>query len=175
LIIRSFGNSARRRFVTEDAAFDPAQHRMAPTRWFEDFRLGERFVLPSRTITEANFAAFQTVSGDNHPIHYDAEFCRSHGHRGLLAHGLQVLCFTAAGAGQFPHQTDESLVAFLEQSSKFRRPTYAGDTLYPLLVVAELVPQRSTGILTMRATVHNQSRELVLEGEQKYLLRKKPR
>ena len=32
--------------------FDPAQHRMVPEqRWFEDFRLGERFVLPSRTMT----------------------------------------------------------------------------------------------------------------------------
>jgi acyl dehydratase len=159
---------------TIDPGFDPALHRLAPTRWFEDFQLGERFPLPSRTITEANFAAFQTVSGDNHPIHYDVEFCRAHGHPGLLAHGLQVLCFTAAGAGQFPHQVDHSLLGFLEQSSRFLHPVHAGDTLYPLLVVAELVPQRTTGILTMRASVHNQARQLVLEGEQKYLLRKRP-
>ena len=32
--------------------FDPAQHRMVPQqRWFEDFTLGERFVIPSRTMT----------------------------------------------------------------------------------------------------------------------------
>ena len=32
--------------------FDPATHRMVPAqRWFEDFVLGERFVLPSRTQT----------------------------------------------------------------------------------------------------------------------------
>ena len=38
--------------------FDPARHRMVPEqRWFEDFRLGERFVLPSRTMTEAIFLA----------------------------------------------------------------------------------------------------------------------
>jgi acyl dehydratase len=157
-----------------DIDFDPAKHRLAETRWFEDFQLGERFYLPSRTITEANFAAFQAVSGDNHPIHYDVEFCRTHGHRALLAHGLQVLCFTAAGAGQFPHQVDGSLVGFLEQSSKFLRPVYAGDTLYPLLEIAELVPQRTTGVLVMRTSVHNQSRDLVLSGEHKYLLRKRP-
>ena len=29
--------------------FDPTQHRMVPAqRWFEDFVLGERFVIPSR-------------------------------------------------------------------------------------------------------------------------------
>ena len=42
--------------------FDPAQHRMVPAqRWFEDFTLGERFVIPSRTQTSAVFAAFQTA------------------------------------------------------------------------------------------------------------------
>jgi len=49
--------------------FDPARHRMIPTqRWFEDFVVGERFVLPSRTQTTAVFAAFQTASGDTHPV-----------------------------------------------------------------------------------------------------------
>ena len=34
--------------------FDPALHRMVPQqRWFEDFALGERFVIPSRTMTAA--------------------------------------------------------------------------------------------------------------------------
>jgi acyl dehydratase len=158
--------------VTE--AFDPAQHRLAPLRHFEDFAVGERFPLPSRTVTEANFAAFQTVSGDNHPIHYDVEYCRAQGHPGLLAHGLQVLCFTAAGAGLFPHVVGEGLIGFIEQSSKFLKPVYAGDTVYPALTVARLIPQRTTGVLVMAATVHNQRGELVLSGEQKYLLRRRP-
>jgi len=154
--------------------FDPARHQAAPTRWFDDFQAGERFYLPSRTVTEAHFAAFQALSGDNHPIHYDVEFCRAHGHRSMLAHGLQTLCFTAAGAGQFPHHCSDSLIGFIEQSSNFLGPVYVGDTLYPLLEVIELLPQRTTGVLVMRSTVHNQSRELVLSGEQKYLLRKRP-
>src|SRR5881397_3503567 len=42
--------------------FDPALHRMvSQQRWFEDFVLGERFVIPSRTMTSAVFAAFQTA------------------------------------------------------------------------------------------------------------------
>lgn len=92
----------------------------------------------------------------------------------MLAHGLQTLCFTAAGAGQFPHHCSDSLIGFIEQSSNFLGPVYVGDTLYPLLEVIELLPQRTTGVLVMRSTVHNQSRELVLSGEQKYLLRKRP-
>jgi len=151
--------------------FDPASHRLGPSRWFEDFALGETFNIPSRTVTEAQFLAFQAASGDNHPIHYDREFCRRHGHPDLLAHGFQVLIQTAAGAGLFPFLVEESLLAFIEQSSRFLKPVHAGDTLYPQLSVAGLKPQRTTGVLTMRAAVHNQRGELVLEGEQKYLLR----
>src|SRR2546429_9266457 len=76
--------------------FDPASHRMVPQqRWFEDFTLGERFVIPSRTMTSAVFAAFQTASGDTHPIHYAAEYCAPQGRPNLLAHGCPRLILTA--------------------------------------------------------------------------------
>jgi acyl dehydratase len=155
--------------------FDPAQHRMVPQqRWFEDFVLGERFVIPSRTQTSAVFAAFQTASGDTHPIHYDVEYCRARGMPDLLAHGFQTLVHTAPGAGLFPYLVEESMIGFLEQSSKFIKPVYAGDTIYPALEVTELVPGRSTGVVTLRSTVFNQRRELVLEGMQKFLIRRRP-
>ena len=155
--------------------FDPAQHRMAPQqRWFEDFSLHERFVIPSRTQTSALFAAFQAASGDTHPVHYDVEYCRARGLPNLLAHGFQTLIHTAPGAGLFPFLVEESLVGFLEQSSRFLKPVYADDTIYPALEVVELVPGRSTGVVTLRSTVFNQRRELVLEGSQKFLIRRRP-
>ncbi len=155
--------------------FDPTQHRMVPEqRWFEDFHLGERFVLPSRTMTEAIFLAFQAASGDNHPIHYDAEFCRARGMPGMLAHGLQTLIQTAAGAGLFPFVTEDSLVGFLDQSSRFLKPVFVGDTLYSALSVDELTPNRSTGVVGLASTVHNQRGQMVLEGRQRYLLRRRP-
>ena len=154
--------------------FDPAQHRMvSEQRWFEDFVLGERFVIPSRTQTSAVFAAFQTASGDTHPIHYDVEYCRSHGMPDLLAHGFQTLIHTAPGSGLFPYMVEESLVGFLEQSSRFLKPVFADDTIYPALEVTELVPGRSTGVVTLRSTVFNQRRELVLEGLQEFLIRRR--
>ena len=156
------------------ADFDPAGHRMMQQqRWFEDFSLGERFVIPSRTMTEAIFAAFQTASGDTHPIHYDIEYCRARGMPNLLAHGFQTLIHTAPGAGMFPFMVEESLVGFLEQSSRLVKPVYAGDTIYPALEVAELSAGKTTGVVTLRSTVFNQRRELVLEGAQKFLIRRR--
>jgi len=157
------------------AEFDPATHRMMPEqRWFEDFALGERFVIPSRTMTSAVFAAFQAASGDTHPVHYDVEYCRARGMPDLLAHGFQTLIHTAPGAGLFPYLVEDSLVGFLEQSSRFLKPVYAGDTLYPALEVAELTPGRSTGVVTLCSTVFNQRREQVLEGMQRFLIRRRP-
>jgi hypothetical protein len=67
---------ARSRFERRHAM----KHQMCEQRYFDDFAVGEKFVLPSRTMTEALFAAFQLASGDNHPIHYDVEYCRERWH-----------------------------------------------------------------------------------------------
>ena len=135
--------------------------------------VGETFYIPSRTMTDSLFSAFQLASGDNHPIHYDIEYCKRHGHRGMVADGFQTLIQTAPGAGWFPFVVGDSLVGFLEQSSKFLKPVYNGDTLYPMLEITELKANRSTGVVTMRSTIHNQDSELVLEGEQKFLIKKR--
>ena len=92
----------------------------------------------------------------------------------MLAHGFQVAIQTAAGAGLFPHMTESSMKGFLEQSSRFLNPVYVGDTLYCTLVISELVPGRSTGVLTMRSEVKNQAGTVVMDGVQKYLLKKRP-
>ena len=92
----------------------------------------------------------------------------------LLAHGFQTLIHTAPGAGLFPYLVEESLIGLLEQSSRFLKPVFADDTIYPALEVIELVPGRSTGVVALRSTVFNQRRELVLEGVQKFLIRRRP-
>jgi acyl dehydratase len=152
-------------------SFDPLAHNLVPRRGFEDLAVGERFPLPSRTMTDANFSAFQAVSCDNHPIHYDTEYCSRHGLEAPLAHGLQVLSFTAAGAGLFPHMIGEALIGFVEVQAKFLKGVITGDTLYPALAITELKRQTTTGLVTMKATVHNQRGELVLDGKHVYLLR----
>lgn len=154
-----------------DEPFDPEAHRVVPLRSFHELTVGEIFRAPSRTLDAGNFAAFQTVSLDNHPIHYDVEYCRKLGYPAPLAHGLQVLAFTAAGAGLFPHVIGEKLIGFIEVTAKFLKGVFPGDTLYPALTITALTEQRTTGIVAMRATIHNQKRELVLDGEHKYLLR----
>ncbi|WP_030738233.1 MaoC family dehydratase [Streptomyces sp. NRRL S-31] len=145
---------------------------VVPARTFDELSVGEVFRAPSRTLTDAHAAAFQTVSADNHPVHYDAEWARRHGHSAPVVHGLQVLAFTAPGATLFPHVIGEVFVSFLELSCSFLGEVHSGDTLYPALTITALEPEGDTGIVTTKATVHNQRGELVLSGQHKYLLRR---
>lgn len=79
-----------------------------------------------------------------------------------------------SGSSQMTDMVEESLVGFLEQSSRFLKPVFADDTIYPALEVTELVPGRTTGAVTLKSTVFNQRKELVLEGVQKFLIRRRP-
>jgi acyl dehydratase len=157
-----------------DPDFDPKNHTLSESNYFEDLAVGQRFVIPSRTLGDANFAAFQLASGDNHPIHYDVEYCRAKGHPNMLAHGFQVAIQTAPGAGMLPHILEDSLIGLIAQSSQFLAPVYCGDTVYPALEITELKAGNTTGVIILRSTVHNQNKELVMEGEQKMLVRKRP-
>ena len=53
----------------------------------------------------------------------------------------------------------------LRAPRRFLKEVHAGDTLYPQLEITKLTTQGDTGIVTTRATVHNQRGEVVLDGE----------
>ena len=143
------------------------------SKFFEDFSIGDKYFLPSRTQTSGIFSMFQGASGDNDPIHYDKEFCKKRGHSEMLAHGMQVLIQTAAGAGSFPSEVRDSLLGLIEVSGKMLKPVYREDTLYPELIISNLISQNTTGVLEMKATIYNQKNILVFEGFHKYLIKKK--
>ena len=143
------------------------------SKFFEDLNVEDRYIIPSRTQTSGIFSMFQAASGDNDPIHYDVEYCKQKGHPNMLAHGIQVLMQTAAGAGSFPNEVKDSLIGMIEIFGKMLKPVYREDTLYPELIITKLTPQKTTGIVEMKAIVHNQNKVLVFEGYHKYLLKMK--
>ena len=91
----------------------------------------------------------------------------------MLAHGLQVMIQTAAGAGTFPSEVRDSLIGLIEISGKMLKPVYREDTLYPELIISNLISQNTTGVLEMKAAIYNQKNNLVFEGFHKYLIKKK--
>ena len=143
-------------------------------RYFEDFTLGDRFKSPSRTLTDAHFLFFAGMTGDNHPIHYDVEYAKKTRYGQRLAHGLLLTALTAVGASTLAPIIEDSIVAFVEQRTRFLAPAFIGDTLYPEHEVVGLERKRSAGLLTLRVALKNQRGETVLEGEHRYLIAYRP-
>jgi acyl dehydratase len=98
--------------------FDPDKFFVVPEKKFDDLKIGDIFRAPSRTLTDAHAIAFQSVSADNHPVHYDSVWAARHGHSAPVVHGLQVLAFTAPGATLFPHYIGVGLAPKLRQPVK---------------------------------------------------------
>jgi len=146
----------------------------AGQRFFEDFTVGDRFESPSKTLNDAHFLFFSGLTGDAHPLHYDVEYAKTTRFGRPLAHGLMLTSMTAVGASTLSPLIEDSIVAFLEQSTRFRAPVFVGDTLKPRHEVVALERKRSGGLLTLRVTLTNQRDETVLEGEHRYLVAYRP-
>ena len=143
-------------------------------RFFEDFRVGDQFESPSKTLTDAHFLFFSGLTGDAHPLHYDVEYAKSTRFGRPLAHGLMLTSMTAVGASTLSPLIEDSIVAFLEQTTRFRAPVFVGDTIKPEHEVIALERKRSAGLLTLRVTLTNQRGEVILEGQHKYLIAYRP-
>jgi 3-hydroxybutyryl-CoA dehydratase len=142
--------------------------------WFDDFKLGDRFESPGKTLTDAHFMFFAGMTGDAHPIHYDDEYAKATKFGRRLAHGLLLTSLTAVGASTLAPVIEASIVAFVEQTMRFKGPAFLGDTLKPRHEVVALDRKRSAGLLTLRVTLTNQRGEVVLEGEHRYLIAYRP-
>jgi acyl dehydratase len=143
-------------------------------RFFEDFAVGDRFESPGKTLTDAHFLFFAGMTGDAHPLHYDDEYAKRTRFGRRLTHGLLLTSLTAVGASTLSPLIEHSIVAFVEQTTRFLGPAFIGDTVKPEHEIIALEPKRTAGLLTLRVTLTNQRGELILEGQHKYLISYRP-
>jgi len=95
------------------------------------------------------------MTGDHHPIHYDDTYAKTTRFGQRVTHGLLVTAMTAVGASTLSPRLEGSLVAFVEQSSRFLKPVLIGDTIMSELEVTALVPKTEVGLLQLTTRVKN--------------------
>jgi acyl dehydratase len=145
-------------------------------RYFEDFRVGERFVSGGMTVTEAGIIEFAR-QWDPQPFHTDVEFARTWTFGGLIASGVHILAVTLKlwiEQGVF-HAC--SLGAAGIGGVRFAKPVRPGDTLRVLTDVVALRPSASRpdrGIARIRQVTVNQHDEAVMEQETTVFLKRRP-
>ena len=139
----------------------------------DDLTIGQTFVGEARRIGDDQFRAFAEMTGDDHPIHYDDAYAAKTRFGKRLAHGLLVMSMTALGATAMSRQIEDAMVAFVEESARFLKPVFVGDTLTSRFGVTAIDPKPARGVALVRFNVSlvNDRNEVVLEGHHSYLLR----
>jgi acyl dehydratase len=143
-------------------------------RYLDDFTPGQVFTSASQTLSDKHFAAFAAMTGDAHPLHYDADYARAKGWEAPLAHGLMLLGLCALGAAPISRELTESMVAMLGNEARYRRPAFVGDTVTPQFTVIAVEPKNNDrGIVRLAIALHNQRGEVVLEGMHVLMLKRR--
>jgi acyl dehydratase len=144
-----------------------------PQLFLDDFTVGQRFTGEPRSISDADFAAFGALTGDRHPIHYDAEYAKTTRFGHPVAHGLHLMGLTALGATQLSDQLEASIVALVEQSCRFLKPVFAGSLLRSELIVKDIErkPEKGAGKIRFQVRLLNELGEAILDGQHLYLMR----
>ena len=145
-----------------------------PSRqYFEDIAVGDEYVSPGRTVTEADIVQFAGLSGDYNVLHTDAEFMKTSIFGERIAHGLLGL---AIQSGLFARVTQAiATLAFAELRWKFKNPIKIGDTirLRARVIAKKETAKPDRGVVTFARTVVNQRGEVVQEGETEIMVERR--
>jgi acyl dehydratase len=145
-------------------------------RYFDDFKVGDRFRSKGVTLTEAEIISFALVY-DPQRFHIDVEAAAESPFGGLIASGLQTF---ALGWRMFLH---EGLFEACSLGSpgvdelRWTAPVRPGDTIHAEAEVLDMRPSNSKldrGTLRMGYHIVNQRGEPVLTMAILHILKKRP-
>ncbi len=144
--------------------------------YFEDYRIGDRYISPTRTITETDVVNFAAMSGDMNELHTSESYARGtpfkervvHGLLGLsICHGLMFRLGLMEGTG----------IAFLGlENWRFEAPIFIGDTIHTELEVLEATPstgKKDRGKIRFKVRLVNTAGVVTQSGVKKILVKSK--
>lgn len=114
------------------------------SRCFDEFKVGDRFLTPGRTVTEADVQTFAGLSGDYLPLHTDATVAEAGEAGGRVCHALLPISILTGlivpRLGVF-EATGFALLAL--DNLEFLKPVRIGDTIRAELEVTGMRESRS--------------------------------
>jgi acyl dehydratase len=114
--------------------------------------------------TLEDVAAFARLSGDENPVHLDADAARSAGFEREIVHGVLVVSLISRLLGTVLPGPGTIL---LGQELRYRRPVYPGDRLRATVEVTNVRADKP--VITLRTTIETD--EVVVDGEATVLVR----
>ena len=142
--------------------------------FYEDYAVGDEFLTPARTVTEADVTMFAALSGDYNRLHTDAEYARSGPFGERIAHGLLGLSMVFGLLYRDGIDSDGA-VAFLGLSWKFTAPIKFGDTIHATVRITSMRETRAPdrGIVVQAIQLLNQRGQVAQQGEFTMMLKRR--
>lgn len=137
---------------------------MSPSRFFEDFNVGEEFVSPGVTVAESMIVEF-ALAYDPQRFHLDREAAERSPYGTLIASGFQTLALAFRMFFNLGVIVDTGLGSPGIDELRWTLPVRPGDTIRTRVVVGKKRISKSRpdrGILEVFFTVLNQRGETVL-------------
>lgn len=128
------------------------------TVFFEDLEIGQSAEY-AKTVTEADILMFVGVSGDDNPVHINAEYAETTFFKTRIAHGMLSAGFISTVLGT---RLPGPGTIYLGQNLKFKAPVRIGDTVTAKATVTALDPAKKRVTLSTVCTVKD---TVVIEGE----------
>jgi acyl dehydratase len=143
-------------------------------QYFEDIQIGDEYISPGRTVTEADIVAFAGLSGDYNVLHTDAEYMRTSIFGERIAHGLLGLAIQS-GLGTRALPRPFATLALLGLRWRFKAPIKIGDTIKVRIKVTDKreASKPDRGIVVLQRSVLNQRGEVVQEGDTDILVERR--
>ncbi|TYL47873.1 MaoC family dehydratase [Marinomonas sp. IMCC 4694] len=115
-------------------------------------------------VTEADVHAFADITGDNNPVHLDAEYAAATSFGKPIAHGMLTAGFISAAIGT---RLPGPGCIYLEQTLKFRAPVFIGQEVVTTVKVTDINTRRRRATLK---TVCECEGKVVVTGEATIML-----
>ena len=145
-------------------------------KFFGDWKQGEQFVTPTRTVTETDIVMFAAMTGDYNELHTSDEFMKQSVFGRRIGHGLQGLGLSH-GLLFRTGFLEDTAIAFLEvDSGKFSAPFYVDDTIRVKFTVTETRSSRSKsdrGIVRLFVELINQREEVIQSGLKTFMIKRR--
>jgi acyl dehydratase len=133
---------------------------VAEARYFEDIVIGQTWITPARTVTEADLVTYARISGN-----YDG--------LELTGGGMvpdEVVFVLTSGLGFRVTAPQPQVLAFMMLDWQFHMPVRIGDTVHCRTRVTAKRGLKEGGVVVEKREIVNQRDEVVQEGEYKLLL-----
>ena len=113
----------------------------------------------TKSFTKEDVMTFAEISGDQNPVHVDADFAATTRFERQIVHGMLTAGLISAVLGT---KLPGPGCLYLKQELNFRAPVYFGDTITATVTVTKV--REDKPIITLETSCSNQDGILVIDG-----------